>query len=137
MSSANVELVRSVYEAWNRQDLDAALEPFDPDAEWRMPPNFPESGTLRGLGAIREGAASLLDLFGRFEADVEELIDAGDRVVALVRYRGEARTPGLEVAGSAVDGSVWTLREGKVVSVVMHAGTEAALEAADLAPKDP
>jgi ketosteroid isomerase-like protein len=34
MSQENVEIVRSIYEAWNADDLDAFLAELDADVEW-------------------------------------------------------------------------------------------------------
>jgi ketosteroid isomerase-like protein len=67
MSQENVEItegfenLRRAVEAWNREDLDAFLETWHPDCEWR--PAFPRS--LEGVGAVyrgREGIASGLEL---------------------------------------------------------------------------
>jgi ketosteroid isomerase-like protein len=65
-------------------------------------------------------------------ADVHELIDVGERVVALVRFRGRSATTGMALDGVSVDGQVWTFRAGRVVSVEMYSGTEAALRAVGL-----
>src|ERR1044071_5487243 len=57
MSQENVEItegfenLRRGVEAWNREDLDAFLETWHPDCEWR--PAFPRS--LEGVGAVYQG----------------------------------------------------------------------------------
>ncbi len=45
MSKENVEVVREAVAAFNRGDLDAALERMHPDIEWQTPDAFPDAGT--------------------------------------------------------------------------------------------
>jgi hypothetical protein len=59
-------------------------------------------------------------------------LDAGDRVVAFVRYSGRGRESGIEIAGMGTDAQVWTLRNGKALRVELYGGTSDALEAAGL-----
>jgi ketosteroid isomerase-like protein len=135
MSRENVEIVRRAYEAWNRGDAEAATEFLAPDIEWHLPPNFPESGSMRGRDEVVEGIATLSGSWSALRAEVKELIDAGERVVALVRFEGQAAITGLDLEGVSVDGQVWTLRDGQVVEVRMYSGSSGALEAVGLAPR--
>ena len=135
MSRKNVDVVRSAYEAWNAGDLDAAVEFLDPVIEWRMPPNFPEAGTYQGVDEVKSRLEEFLESWEDFQVEVEELIEAGDRVVALTRFRGRSKGVGLELTGVAVDAQVWTLSEGRVTHVWMYGGTEEALEAGGLSER--
>jgi uncharacterized protein len=134
MARGDVEVVRSAYEAWNRGDLEAAAELLSPDIEWRLPANLPDPETWRGSEEVREGLARFLGSWEDLQVDVQELIDAGERVVALVRFRGRAALTGLALEGAAVDAQIWTLRDGKAVRVEMYGGTEEALEAVGRRP---
>jgi hypothetical protein len=52
MASANVELVRSIYEDWLRGDL--AIDKFDPEISMIESTALPGGGaSARGLGAVR------------------------------------------------------------------------------------
>jgi ketosteroid isomerase-like protein len=51
MSQENVETLRRGYEAFNRRDIDGALEGLDPEVEW---PNMLEGTIIRGHQAVRE-----------------------------------------------------------------------------------
>jgi ketosteroid isomerase-like protein len=108
------------------------VEFLDPMIEWRMPPNFPEAGTYRGRDEVKSRLEEFLESWVEFRIEVEELIDAGDGVVALTRFKGRSKGVGLTLTGVAVDAQVWTLSEGKVVRVWMYGGTEDALAAAGL-----
>jgi ketosteroid isomerase-like protein len=126
--AGNSALVREAYAAFNRGDFDAAVELLDPQVEWQLPPNVPDTGTLRGLDQVRDGLGNFLESWQSFRADVKDVVAAGDRVVVLVRFGGQSTT-GLELEGSGVDAHLWTLRDGKAVKVQMFSGTSEALSA--------
>jgi uncharacterized protein len=132
MSQENVELVRRAYEAWNAGNFDAASELLSPEMEWQMPPNLPESDTWRSKAEVQRGLEDFMQSWKELRAEVQDLIDAGDRVVALVRFRGRSAVTELELQGVSVDAAVWTVRDGKLAKVEMYGGTEAALEAVGL-----
>jgi ketosteroid isomerase-like protein len=63
--------------------------------------------------------------------DLEELIEAGEHgVVSVMVQRGRGRASGAEVEDRL--GTVWTIREGKIVRVVWFPTPEEALEAVGL-----
>ena len=62
--------------------------------------------------------------------DPEEFIEAGERVVAVLRVHARGRQSGVDV--ERIDGAVWTLREGKCVGLDYYGSREEALEAAGL-----
>jgi ketosteroid isomerase-like protein len=114
MSEENVERVRESYEFVDREhepDFDLA----HPDIRWHTRADLPDMATYRG----HDGVARLMtEWFGAFEdlrVDVEELIDAGDRVVAVLRLHGRARGSTNEVDMSETH--VLTMRDGKVTEI--------------------
>jgi ketosteroid isomerase-like protein len=132
MSRENVEVVRRALDAWNAGDPAVAAAVLDPDVEWQLPENFPDTGVLQGRERVIAELEALLDSWDEFTVEVRELIDAGDRVVALVRYRGRAATTGLILGGQSMDAQVWTLRGGRAVEVRMYSGTDSAFAAAGI-----
>jgi ketosteroid isomerase-like protein len=122
-----VDIVRRAYEAFNAGDPDAAIGLLDPEVEWTLPAHFPDAETWQGRERVVEGLGTLSDAWESIDIDVQELIDAGDRVVALVHIKGRAALTGLDLAGMEVDGHVWTLRQGRVAAVRMYGGTSEAL----------
>jgi ketosteroid isomerase-like protein len=127
MSAENVEIVRRAYEAFNGANPEAAIELLDPDCEWALPAHFPDAETWRGRDRVAEGLRARAESWESLNIEVHELIDGGDKVVALVRIHGRAPLTGLELAGMGVDAHLWTLRNGRAVSVRMYGGTEEAL----------
>ena len=52
MSEARDKAVQEFVDAWNRRDLDSALELVDEDFEYVNPPNAMEPGTRRGIEGV-------------------------------------------------------------------------------------
>ena len=131
MSQQNVDLVRSAYDAYNRRDVEGVLGTFDPRIDWNVPGSLAWGGHAAGLEAVAQFFQGLRPFMGdRHQVAVDELIDAGDRVVALVHHQGVAPD------GDAYDVPsimVWTVAGGKLTamyeqldSLAMARATEAA-----------
>jgi ketosteroid isomerase-like protein len=83
-----------------------------------------------GHKGVRQFWREWLSVFGEVDLDIEELIDAGDQVVAVIQERGIGRTSGAPVEASPV--AVWTLADGKVSRMQIFDHRKQALEAAGL-----
>jgi ketosteroid isomerase-like protein len=53
MSEGNIEIVRRALEAFNRGDMKAYFEAFDPEIEFHDLPTFPGVGVHRGIDDFR------------------------------------------------------------------------------------
>ena len=113
MSQENVEVVRRLAEAWNRSDVEAFLALFHSECEVVFPPEVPEPGPLHGLVELRQWAEGFLTAWEFHHAEVVEIVDAGDSVVAMLHLIGRGIDSGLEM--DETDAHVFTLRDGKVV----------------------
>ena len=129
MSQGNAEIVRRVYEAAASRDAASIFALYDPDVEL--------DATRMGVGdlGIYHGHEGLRCLFGEFhevwgqiEYDYEELIGAGQDVVAVVTRHARGRASGVDVEAQLA--LLWTVREGKVTRVVWFPTRAEALEAA-------
>jgi ketosteroid isomerase-like protein len=72
-------------------------------------------------------------MFTAFEAwtsEPEELIESGDQVVVVAKTRMRPRRSSAEIERR--NGSLWTIRDGMVVSMRVFAKPEEAIEAAGL-----
>jgi ketosteroid isomerase-like protein len=112
VSQANVELVRRVYEAFGRGDVDALFAAMEPDIEWDESEGMPYGGVYRGREAIVE------NVFGPILADVEEFTADPDEILRLDDARVMARgRHGGNGARGPVDARfvhIWTVTDGKV-----------------------
>jgi ketosteroid isomerase-like protein len=129
MSEENVEIVRSIYEAANQRDWDAAFRDQHPDIELTTPPG-PNAGTYRGREECQGFWEEMLSAFEATSAEPEELVESGDQVVAVVRSR--LRPKGTTAEIELRNGHLWNFRDGKAVSMRIFPAPEDALEAAGL-----
>lgn len=124
MSAENVAIVRSLYHAFAEGDVAAVLGKMSPDIVWMEAENFPyaDRNPYRGPEAVAQGVfARCVGEWNGFAVAMDDLIDGGDRVVALGRYRGECKMTGRRMHPQAVH--VWTLRDGKVVAFQQYVDT--------------
>ena len=130
MSQENVEIVRSVYDAWARDQLPGPARLFDPKIEYVNPPDAVEPGTRHGLAAFSRAVHDMVEGWETWQIEPERFIPAGERVAVVVRYRAHWRTSGVDVESH--ESALWTLRDGKVVRYEWFNGPNDALEAAGL-----
>ncbi|HEX2128436.1 MAG TPA: nuclear transport factor 2 family protein [Solirubrobacterales bacterium] len=107
MSAEKLERVRAGIEAFNRRDFDAALALGSEDITWDRFLSRPESETpvVRGKDELRatwESQVETVDL----RSEVEELIDVGEKVVALVRMT--AHGSGSEISLTSTVAWLWS-----------------------------
>jgi ketosteroid isomerase-like protein len=132
MSEQNVEIVRRAYAALSQGDADTLRDLTDPEFVADFSRRLVEPGVLRGrdealafLGQSREP----WDDYPVWEP--QELIDAGDKVVALIRTSARGKGSGIEV--EAYVWNLWRFRDGKLVEATYFGDDRpAALEAAGL-----
>jgi ketosteroid isomerase-like protein len=124
VSASNVAAVKAIYEAFGTGNIPAAIDGMSPEIVWNEADDFPyaDRNPYVGPQAILEG------VFGRiaaewdgFGAKVEELLDAGDTVIALGRYSGTYKATGKSQDTQFVH--VWRLRDGKAVRFQQYANT--------------
>jgi steroid delta-isomerase-like uncharacterized protein len=83
--TANVELVRAGFEAFNSGDADACLAHVAPDLVINLA-ELPEP--QHGQDVWRQGFEMMHGAFPDLEAHVEDIFGAGDKVAVRVRFRG-------------------------------------------------
>ena len=130
MSQENVEAVRRSYEAYERGDMESALAALDPEIEV-YDHDIPDSREYRGLEGVLRWQADWEASWASWRWEPEEFIDAGDRVVAVLRVHAIGRGSGIDV--ERLDGAVFTLRAGKCIRFDYYGSKAQALEAVGLA----
>ena len=134
MSRENVEIVKAAYDAFNREDWDAAFKDAAPGAEIDMSRAIgPNSGVL-SLDQFRRVVAEFNETWESARQEPHEFIEAGDLVVvpSTQHLRGRG---GIEVVTSAT--LVWTIRNGAIERVTMYQERQDALEAVGLSELPP
>jgi hypothetical protein len=131
MSEENVEIVRRSVAAYDSGGLDAVAEFWHPDIDWRPVEGYLDDvGLIRGPDGLRQYYRQWEETFDAGRTEIEELIDAGDQVIAVLRGVGRMKESDAEIdLRYAV---VISIREGKIASGREYATREEALEAAGL-----
>jgi ketosteroid isomerase-like protein len=120
MTETNVELARRGYEAIMSGDLDAIRDLLDPDVKWHG--GDPSDGCQNRKQAL-EWMRNARTRRGSPPAELIEMVDAGDKIVVIMRLTGEDGEPE-RVA------NLTTFRDGKVVEMVHYPNPDDALAAA-------
>jgi ketosteroid isomerase-like protein len=132
MSQENVEIVREIWRAFARFEFPA--EAFDERIEWHTAADLPDREIARGLAAVRamltNGWATVADP----GLKVEELVDAGDRVLVRWRAWGRGSTSGIQMDWHEVH--TYEIRSGRVVEVREYRSWGEALKAVGLSKQD-
>jgi ketosteroid isomerase-like protein len=134
MSEENVELVRgtyeAAYEAGGQADYDAVVSYFHPEIEFHAYPRSPEVGVYHGKQALREYLENAWEHYERGRIEVEELLDAGDQVVAVITLHAVPKRGQNEITVHIVE--VFTIRDALLAERRSYSTRSEALEAAGL-----
>lgn len=129
MSAENVEVIRGMFEAWNRRDFATAQEAWAPEIEIEMSLDSIMDGTYRGY----EGLAEVMRFWGafaEFRSDVREARPVGDQVLITAHHFGRGKGSGVDV--EMENWQVFTLRDRRIIRYEVYADRQKALEAAGL-----
>jgi ketosteroid isomerase-like protein len=145
MSQENAEKVRAYLATWDGEMLRPESRPFQrissmevtvalyaPDYVYEdavLPDHVGES--YRGLDGSLRAAETWIEPFEWLVVDLDQIIDAGERVVSLHRARAKMRHTGIEFESPLA--YVFTFQDGKVVHERAFVDHAEALEAVGLA----
>jgi ketosteroid isomerase-like protein len=129
-SQANVEIVRSIYEAFARRDRVTPFELYATDIEWDVTGVELEGVVYHGHEGVRSSFRSLLAEFRDFDFQPLEFTPFADHVLVTVQEHGVGRGSGVVVERREY--AVWTLRDGLVLRMRAFLDHGEALRAAGL-----
>jgi ketosteroid isomerase-like protein len=118
------QIIDGLIDAWNRHDLDAALERMHPQCEVRP---VETTETLHGHAGVATAFRSWFEAFEEFTIEVEDFSSRGDHVLVAMRQRARGGGSGLEVEQRFYQ--VFTLRDGKVFRFEEYSDEADALKA--------
>ncbi len=127
MSQENAEVIRALYERWNRNDLLVFLEVLRPDAEFVNPPDAIEPGTRTGYRGFTAVGETMSETFSSSSHEVLKLQAAGPHVMASVIFRAEGTGSGVSV--EQPEFHVWTFHDDKVSRFAWFRSREDAVKA--------
>ena len=129
-----MEIVRRLIEQFNRDDYEAGIENWAPDAilDWSAS-GGPFAGVYRGRAEIQGFRQQFTGTFDEVRLELEDVVEIADALVVenVGYFRGRE---GIEVQAR----SAWLIRvvEGKIASLTMYQTKGQALEAAGLPDSD-
>lgn len=124
MSQANVDLVRSIYDAFAAGDVGGVLGRMSHDIIWNETEHnaYADGNPYIGPEAVANGVfARCVGEWDGFRVVIEELIDAGDTVITFGRYGGTFKRTGRSQNTQLAH--VWRVASGKAVRFQQHADT--------------
>jgi ketosteroid isomerase-like protein len=126
----NADIVRQVFDAFSRRDLQALIALSDPEIVFR-----PQTGRLagrdepyRGHEGLRAYLADVAQVWQELRSEPDEYVELDDRVVCT----GRVYAWGIGRVIDAPAGWVWRLRDGLVVEGRVYETRRGAYEAAGL-----
>src|SRR5438309_533539 len=117
--------LRAAYAAFNRGDMDAAVEPLDAQIEWSEPAEFPGGGTYHGRDGARQYLAQSRAAWAEVISEPEQFIPAGGRIVVFVHARVRPHNSNEWQEVRLAD--VYTFRNGKAIQMRAFADRQEAL----------
>ncbi len=131
MSHENVEIVRRMFDAFNRGDVETVVAAFAEGCELHEPPEMPDTPAegFRGHHGIREWMANLRET-GGVQFEPTSLTSNGDVVFSEWTGRGLGQASGAPIRWRTF--ATVHLRDGTIVRLQAFLDRDQALEAAGL-----
>ena len=125
--SENLDLVRSIYAAWERGDFGSA-DWAHPEIEY-VRAEGPEPGTWIGVSGMAEGARTYLDAWDDLRFVVDEYRELDEARVLVFDHRsGRGKASGLQLGQMRTQSAhVFHIRDGKVTRLVIYLDRNRAL----------
>ena len=131
MSQQNVEVARQLVQAFNRRDLAAMTERFDPQIEWKPGgPAAVERAVYRGRDEVSSGFTGTWQSWEQFHLEEHELRDLGDSILWLGRAQMRGSASHLELDQEFAVRLL--IDAGKIVRINGYVAWQEALGAAGL-----
>ncbi len=138
MSQENVELVQSIYAAWERGDYSSA-EWAHPEIEWEFAADGPAPRGGTGLAGMAKDWGGYIGGYEGFHHKADKYLELdGERVLVLQRLIGRGKTSGLDIEQVPSQGGavMFHVRDGKVTRLVGYFHRERALADLGLSEQD-
>jgi ketosteroid isomerase-like protein len=133
--SANLDLVRSIYAAWERGDFSSAdWAHRDIEFVWA---DGPAPGSWRGLAGMAEGTRSWISAWDDHRTVADEYREIDDeRVLVLIRLSGRGKTSEVDLSQMGASAAhLFHVRGGKVTRFVFYFDRVHALADLGLTPE--
>jgi ketosteroid isomerase-like protein len=131
MSQENVDLVRSIYAAWERGDY-SSVDWAHPEIE-AVSADGPTPGSSKGLAGMADLTRDFMSAWAEYRTEVDEYRELdSERVLVLSRFLARGKRSGVELGQKGA--TLFRIRSGKVIKVARYWNRDRAL--ADLGLKE-
>jgi ketosteroid isomerase-like protein len=130
MSEANVEIVRTGFDAFVRGDVPAMLDGFSEDVVVSGRPDQPDASDYHGHEGLIQQLTDWLEVWDDYSITIERVRDVGDAVMVVSRERGRGAGSGVPIDDEVT--FVFTVEQAKVVRWQMFGSEHEALAALGL-----
>jgi len=114
MSHAPEDILRTLYEAFAKGDVETVMSLLTDDVEYHISGRSPVSGTYKGKDEVLAWVGQLMELSGgTFRIEVQDILANDEHGVALTIKRGQRAGKTLENRSV----HVWGFRDGKCTGV--------------------
>ena len=133
VDEAHERLIREAARAFTERDVEAVLAAMHPDSEMELIGGF--EGVMgqrfHGEEGVRRFCEEWFTAFSAMRVEIERLLQAGERVVALTELTatGSGSDAPVELLGAAI----YSFKDDRIDSIDFYYDRPAALEAAGLA----
>ena len=107
-----IEVLKQVFAAINRNDMQGMTKHFDPQIVRIEPEGFPTAGTYRGIAEVQAHVAQGRGTWAEGTCEPEEFLTNGDKVVVYLRVWVRLKNSSDWGGGRFADGFVF--RDGKI-----------------------
>ena len=122
--ASNVDVVNAAYENFGRGDVPAVVAAVDDAVQWDSPHCLPQGGSYTGPA----GVGTFFEMIGanwqELEIELDQVLDAGDEIVAI--GRGQGALSGGVAAGYGF-AHVFTVGRGKITRFREYADPDEAV----------
>ena len=125
MNENSIELIKTMYDAFSRRDVPTILQMIDPALIISQTELLPWGGTFNGIEGLQIFFGKLFEYLDS-QVEVEEYVDAGERIVAIGRTRGRVKSNNAAFDIRAVH--TWTVKDGKALRFEPNIDTPKMLE---------
>ena len=133
MAASDAEIMRQMWEEFTAENPVEKLPEFaerwwHPEIVYEEDPKWPGSSTYEGRDAVRAAFEGYDELLGAGELRTEDVIDAGDQVVALIQTGGVSQ--GADIPWDHLWAYLCRVRDGQLVYLRAYWDPDEALASA-------
>ena len=107
----NADVIKGAYESFGNGDIPGVVERVDPSVQWDSTESLPQGGSYSGPDGVGQFFQAVGGAWDGLEVEIEDLVESGDKVVAMGSAKGQLVGSGQAGYGFV---HVFELSDGKI-----------------------